>query len=106
MEPPSPKVLDSPLANPEIIQLVFDEGVPYCIIKRGLNSQVVNEIGVGTWQMTHHVNDWSFTCEEVETTDCPREGNFIDYWASYTTVRKGECVQQMLGVDILEQEFP
>ncbi len=107
LAPPTPQTIQFPLTQVDPIQLVIDEdGAQYCVLRRALSYDFVEETGLGPWQVTHQVGDWSVTCPEVEITQCATEHNAVDYWASFTTAGKGECSQQKIGVDIMEPAYP
>ncbi len=92
--------------NWDVVDAVRSSGNPSCIFKVYVPSEAVKDKGLGTWQVTHKVGDWSVTCPEVVIEQCPTDHNAVDFWTSHTTIGKSECIQQEIGVDIVEPGFP
>jgi len=103
---------DIPNATPlvanhwDVVDAVTSSGNPSCIFKVYVPSEAVKDKGLGTWQVTHKVGDWSVTCPEVVIEQCPTDHNTVDFWTSHTTIGKSECIQQEIGIDIVEPGFP
>ncbi|MGB2693476.1 MAG: hypothetical protein WBB48_00990 [Thermodesulfobacteriota bacterium] len=103
---------DIPNATPlvanswDVVDAVTSSGNPSCIFKVYVPTEAVEEKGLGVWEVTHTVGDWSVTCSEVVITKCPTDHNSVNFWTSHTTVGKSDCIQQEIGVDIVEPGFP
>lgn len=103
---------DIPNATPlvandwDVVDAVTSSGNPSCIFKVYVPSEAVEEKGLGVWEVTHTVGDWSVTCPELVIAKCPDDHNAYNFWTSHTTVGKDGCIQQEIGVDIVEPGFP
>ncbi len=103
---------DIPNASPlvanswDVVDAVTSSGNPSCIFKVYVPSEAVVDKGLGVWQVTHKVGDWSVTCPEVVITKCPTDHNAYNFWTSHTTINKDGCIQQEIGIDIVEPGFP
>lgn len=91
----------------DVVDAVTSSGNPSCIFKVYVPTEAVEDKGLGVWEVTHTVGDWSVTCPEVVITKCPtNESPAINFWTSHTTVGNSECIQQEIGLDIVEPGFP
>ncbi|GJM14723.1 MAG: hypothetical protein DHS20C13_00500 [Thermodesulfobacteriota bacterium] len=104
---------DIPSASPlvanswDVVDAVTSSGNPSCIFKVYVPSEAVIDKGLGVWQITHKVGDWSVTCPEVVITKCPTNENpTINFWTSHTTIGQEGCIQKEIGIDIVEPGFP
>lgn len=90
----------------DVVDAVNSGGNSSCIYKVYVPSNSIEKKGLGVWQVTHKVGDWSVTCPEVVISKCPTDHNAYNYWTSHTTIGKDGCIQQEIGIDIVEPGFP
>ena len=82
-------------------------GEPDCIFRVVIPFDAVVEKGVGTWQVTHKADDWTVVCPEIVIRQCPTDENpSPDYWTSHATIGREGCIQQEVGIDIVDPDFP
>ena len=76
---------DIPNASPlvanrwDVVDAITSSGNPSCIFKVYVPSKAVKDKGLGTWQVTHKVGDWSVTCPEVVIEQCPTDHNTVNF---------------------------
>lgn len=91
----------------QVVNAATSSGEPACIFKVFVPSDVVKDKGLGRWQVTHEADNWSVTCPDITIVKCPTEENAaVDFWTSHATIGKEGCIQQKIGLDIVEPGFP
>ncbi|GJM14724.1 MAG: hypothetical protein DHS20C13_00510 [Thermodesulfobacteriota bacterium] len=91
----------------QVVNAATSSGEPACIFKVFVPTEAVKDKGLGTWQVTHKADDWSVTCPNITIIKCRTdESPAVDFWTSHTTIGQEGCIQQEIGLDIVEPGFP